>query len=97
MDKGDNQAVVGNIEGAVGDLEAAVKDGILSESESQIDKLVCVAKQLAEDAIEQAIANGGDSDKIADAQDSLSEGDALGDSKDAVNKYKDALAAAEGA
>ncbi len=98
----DNQAAVGNIEGAVGDLEAAVKDDILTKSEGKklMDKLACIAKQLAEDAIDQAVANSGDPDKISEAETSRDDGDefrASGDFKDAVNKYKDALAKAESA
>ena len=70
------------------------------------------ARQLAVDAIDEAIAQGGDQGDIDDAQTFLSDGDALrafGNSgecgpgscacafKSAVNKYKDALAKAEGA
>ncbi len=98
----DNQAAVGNIEGAVGDLEATIgldpaQDPVLTDLMNQ---LAGVAQQLAVDAIAEAIAQGGDSGEISDAQVSLMEGDALRASeafKDAVNKYKDALAKAESA
>ena len=98
----DNQAAVGNIEGAVGDLEAAIgldpaQDPILTDL---MDQLAGLAQQLASDALDQAIAQGGDPTVIADAQQALVEGDTLrasGAFKDAVNKYKDALAKAESA
>jgi hypothetical protein len=98
----DNQAAVGAIEGAVGDVEAAVKDGLLDAAQGTeiMDELAGVARQLAESAIEDATARGGDPGKIIEAEDALAEGDALRDAgafKDAVNKYKDALAKAEGA
>jgi len=50
--------------------------------------------------VEEAIVAGGDPIKTAEAQDALEDGDALRaleDSKDAVNKYKDALAKAKSA
>lgn len=100
FDKSDNQAAVGNIEGAVGDLEAAVKDGLLDAEQGTqlLDDLAGIARELAENALGQAIAQGGDPDDIADAELSLVAGDefwAVGAYKDAVNKYKDALAKAE--
>ena len=52
------------------------------------------------DALEEAIAQGGDAGEIDEAELALDDGDALRDSgtfKDAVNKYKDALAKAESA
>jgi hypothetical protein len=98
----DNQAAVGNIEGAVGDVQAAVDDGVLDPALGDLlmDQLAGVAKQIASNAIEQATAGGGDSDKIADAVMARADGDALLASptyKDAVNKYKDAVSIAEGA
>ncbi len=98
----DRQAALGSIEGAVGDLEAAVKDGLLyAEQGAQLmDQLAEVARQLATDALALAQAQpSADADVIADAQQSLADGDALrapGAFKDAVNNYKDALAKAEG-
>ena len=52
------QAALGNFEGAVGKLEAAVKDGLLEEelSTQLMDHLAAIARQLAEDTIQQAIA-----------------------------------------
>ena len=101
-DPPDNQAAIGNLEGAVGDIQATVDDGLLTSSEGEdlMDPLTEIARSLAVDAIDQAIAVGGDQEKIDEAQLALDEGDALkasGDFKDAVNKYKDALAKAEGA
>ncbi len=98
----DAQAAMGAIEGAVGDLEAAL--GLDPALDPQIggliDQLVATARQLASDAIQVAITAGGDPDKIAEAQAALAEGDALNGSeafKDAVAKYKDAVSKAEGA
>lgn len=98
----DNQAAVGNIEGAVGELEAAINDELLDiELGTQLqDHLTSIARQMAMDAISQAIALNGDTGKIHEAMESLTEGDDLRNSevfKDAVNKYKDALSKAEGA
>ena len=98
----DNQAALGNIEGAVGDIEAAVNEG-LDETTGNIlmDNLAGVARQIAQEAIDIAIATpGSDSGEIADAQQSLADGDTLRADeqfKDAVNKYKDALSKAESA
>ena len=99
----DNQAAVGNIEGAVGEIEAAVNLGLLGFDEGTeiMDQLAGVAQELAVQAILDAEARGGDSGDINDADEFLLAGDDLrfdsGLFKDAVNKYKDALAKAEGA
>ena len=101
----DNQAALGNIEDAVGDLEAAVLQNGLDpvQGAELMDAFAAVARQLAVAAIDDAIARAGDSGKIAVAQNALADGDALRASgalaafKPAVNKYKDALANAEGA
>ena len=95
-----NQAAVGNIEGVVGDLEAAIgldsaQDDVLTDA---MDALAGVARQLAADAVDGAIAQGADPGVVSDAQQALADGDALrtsGAFKDAVNKFKDALAKAE--
>lgn len=97
----DNQAAAGNIEGAVGDLEAAVKDGLFDATQGiqLMDDLSLIVRELAECDISQANDAGGDSSKIAEAQEKLEEGDSLRDGgayKDAVSKYKDALSIAEG-
>ena len=100
-DPPDNQAAMGSIEGAVGDLEAAVKDGLLESSVGTdlMARLAAIAAQMAQDAMDEAIAQGGDPAAIADAQAALDDGDALrasGDFKDAVGKYKDAIALSVG-
>jgi len=104
----DNQAAAGNIEGAIGDIEASI--GLVPAQNdaltSIMDDFAGIARQLASDAIDAAISGGGDAVKIADAQQSLADGDtlrasaaagALGDYKDAASKYKDAIAKAESA
>jgi hypothetical protein len=98
----DYQAAVGNIEGAVGDLEAAVDDGLLDAEQGTelMNLLTCAAWQLAAGAVYQAIDCDADADKIADAEQALAEAQGLwldGAYKDAANKFKDALAKAEGA
>ena len=64
----DNQAALGNIEGAVGDLEAAVKDGLLDpvEGTQLMDEFTAIARQLVVEALNQAIASNGDQDEIND-------------------------------
>ena len=86
----------------MGDLEAAL--GLAPELDAQldvlIDQLVGVARQLASGAIQLAIAEGGNSIVIDEAQAFLSIGDELRDAlapKDAAAKYKDALATADSA
>lgn len=102
----DYQAAVGNMEGAVGDLEAAAKDELLDAEQGTelMNLLTCAAWQLGAGAIYQAIDCEADADKIAEADQALAEGEGLwaagayaGAYKDAVNKYKDALAKAESA
>jgi len=84
----DNQAALGNLEGAVGEIEAAVDDGMDPVQGAQImDDMAEIARLMAVEAIDDAIARGGD------AQQSLAAGDALR----AAGDYKDALAKAEGA
>ena len=98
----DNQAAMGNLEGAVGDLESAVQDGLLTPGQGTriMDALTEVARQLAVGALLVATAQGGDPSDISDAQQSLANGDVLraaGAFKAAVAQYKDALSKAEGA
>ena len=101
-DPSDNQAAAGNIEGAIGDLEAAINEGLDPVVGAEImDALAGITRQLAENAIDTANDTpGSDSGEISDAEQSLADGDALrtsGDYKDAANKYKDALSKAESA
>ncbi len=86
----------------MGELEAAVNDGLLDSVQGNqlMDQLTEIARVLAVEAIDEAIAQGGDAGEIGDAQQAVADGDTLrgsGAFKDAVNKYKDALAKAEGA
>lgn len=96
----DDEAALGNLEGVVGDLEAAFDDGNCldpDELEALMNDLAGIARAVAVVAIEDAITQGGDPGDIGDAQDSRAEGDALRDAgqhKDAVSKYKDAVAKA---
>jgi hypothetical protein len=98
----DCQAALGNMEGAVGDLKAAVNDELLDAEQGTklMNLLTCAAWQLAAGAIFQAIDCEADADKIAEAEEALDVGEELwlaGAYKDAVAMYKDALAIAEGA
>ena len=96
----DNQAALGNIEGAVGELEAAINEGLdTAQANALMDQLLAIARQIVMTALDQAIALGSaDPSVIEEAEMFLDDGDALrdvGDFKDAVNKYKDALSKAE--
>jgi hypothetical protein len=65
-----------------------------------MNRVTGAARQLTVDAIDSATARAGTPSKIDDARRALADGDALrsgGSYKSAVNKYKDALAKAEGA
>ena len=74
----DAQAALGNIEGAVGELEAAVLDGVLDAGTGTqlANQLAEWARQLAEEALDKAMT-GGDPTVIAEANQALLEGDAL--------------------
>ena len=99
----DNQAAMAALEGAVGDLEASLGlngPAVDAQLTDLMGQLAGAAKVLAQDAIDAAIAGGGDPDTIVDAQQFLADGDAdraAGQFKDAVAKYKDAKAKAESA
>ena len=98
----DQEAAIGALEGAVGDLEAVVKDGLLDATAGarHIGQLVVAGRQLATQTLDQAIARGRHADKIREAQKSVAEGDGLrssGRAKDALGKYKDALSKARSA
>jgi hypothetical protein len=93
---------MGAIEGAVGELEAAVSSGYLESDRGGVflDRVTAAGRQVAVDAIDSAEARGGNAGKIDEAERALTEGDTLragGAYKNAVNKYKDAVAKAEGA
>ncbi len=87
-------AVQGTSEGAIGDFDAAISEGcsVGGDLEGMMDDLAAIARALAVEGIGQTTA---DAQKISEALASLAEGDSLRDEgkfKDAVNKYKDALA-----
>lgn len=93
----DAAAALGKLEGAAGDLEAMVRDGLLTEEDGEalLDVVVASAREPASDAI--AGAEGGDEAKLAEANAALAQGDALRDdgrSKDAVARYREAYAKA---
>ncbi len=95
----DFQAAAGNFEGAVGDLEVAIEDNGLDKTQGEqiINQLLDILRQMADDAINDAIERGAD---VTTAEDKFSEGEiarAAGEFKTAAAKYKDALATAEGA
>lgn len=103
----DNQAALGAIEGAVGDLIAAVNDNALDSAVGidLMDQLAGIARQLAQDALDAATACDPTNPDLVVAQASMNDGDTLRasglagtilDFKDAVNAYKDALTKAEG-
>jgi PKD repeat protein len=93
---------LGAIEGAVGDIQAAVNDGLLDTAtgNSLMQQLSGIARQLALDEIEEAQARGGNATVIQDAQSYFNQAEQLrstGTYKDSVGKYKDAIAKAESA
>lgn len=98
----DQVAALGNVEGAVGELEAAVKDGVLDTAagDDLMDRMTGAALTLANEAIAEAEARGADPRKITQAKREQDRGDAArlaGRYKDAVARYRDALSKAEGA
>jgi PKD repeat protein len=104
----ENQAAVEEIERSMEEIEDAVTAELLDldEGTELMDLLVRIARQLAVNAIEDAIDRGGDPEKIEEAQDYLEEGDDLrasglsGNLEDfakAVDKYKDALSKTDSA
>jgi hypothetical protein len=102
LESGDIQGGIGDLEGAVGDLEAAAKDfpSFAAQGTRLMDEIAAAARLLADEAIDEAEARGGSSEKIREAEDALAQGDSKrssGQYKDAVAKYKDAVAKAEGA
>jgi tetratricopeptide (TPR) repeat protein len=106
LGSGNTQAGLQRLEQAMSDiepaLEAAVADGSLDASQANqiMNDLALVAQRIAVQAIEDAQERGGDPTQIEEAQLDLDDGDALRESgayMEAVDKYKDALAKAEGA
>jgi hypothetical protein len=98
----DGAAAIGNLEGAAGDLQSMVRSGLLSAAEGAalMGDLAEAGRLLADGAIADAIARGGNAAKIAEAQGALAAGDArraAGRYKDALSRYKDAYSKAAGA
>ena len=98
----DRQGALGEYEGAVGELESAVKDGMIPAAlgNSLMDRICGSARRVAEDAIAEAVARGGNAGKVVEARRALAQGDtrrAQSRFKDAVSRYKDAVSKAEGA
>jgi hypothetical protein len=96
----DRQGAAGELEGAVGDIDAAVRSGLLSRADGDavMTEIAEAARVLAEDAI--ADVQGGNAAKLAEAQSALAAGDArlaAGRFKEAVALYKDAISKADGA
>jgi hypothetical protein len=91
----------GATKNAIGDLEAAVQAGLLSQAQGDelILPMLSATRLLASAAIDDAIAAGGEASKIAKAQQSLAQGDALamtGAYKDAADKSESAISNAAG-
>lgn len=98
----DRQGSAGEIEGAAGDLEAALKDRLISGAQGLplLQDLARASRLFAVEAIDAAIARGGNRGKIIAAQREVRRGDAdviRGRFKDACAKFKSALSQAEGA
>jgi hypothetical protein len=98
---GDEQGALGSIDGAVGDLGAAGDGRLFSRADGtrHMDDLSGIARYLAAAALAEATACDPDDRDLAVARRALADGDArrtAGRFKDAVNKYKDALAKADG-
>ena len=104
----DNQAAVGNMEGAVGSICDAVLDEGLDpvQGVALMDKKAGIARRLAADAIDEAIAVGGDAGEIQEAMEFMVSADSLRELataemcelfKIAISAYKEAVAKAEGA
>jgi hypothetical protein len=106
-DPPDRQATAGGIEGAIGDLAAAVDDGCFEPEHGVgiMDDLLGVSRELAVEALDVA-SDRGKRDEIHEAEKFLAKGDSarrqgrrgsLDAFKDAAKWYKDALAKSESA
>lgn len=88
------------LEGAAGDLEAAVASGLLAPAEGNalVDRVANAARLLTEEAIALGVARGDDPERIAEAEQRLAQGDATradGQFKNAVAAYATACGTAE--
>ena len=98
----DRQGALGELEGAVGDLDAAASAAGQPRGAGVdlMDRIAGVARELAENAIRDALASRRNSSKIAEARAAFARGDARRRArgfKDALAAYKDASSKAEGA
>jgi hypothetical protein len=98
----DREAALNNIEDAIGDVEAAVEQGLLAAARGNTIMLLLAdeARSIAQTAIAEAIERGGELAKIVDAERRLAEGDvhlAASAYKQAAGRYRDALSKAESA
>jgi hypothetical protein len=98
----DSQGALGEFEGGVGELEAAVAARLLPPLQGQtlMNLLAGTGKAQAQLAIKKATQRSGNRGKINEAQRALADGDtrrAAKRFKEAVSKYKDAVSKAEGA
>jgi lantibiotic leader peptide-processing serine protease len=98
----DAAAAFGALEGAAGDLEAMIKDRLLTAAEGAalLNPLADAGRALAQEAITAATDRGGNPRKIMEAGRALDAGDArraAGRFKDALARYKDAYSKAKGA
>ncbi len=94
-----NKQAVDRMKQVVDNLEDAVDHGFNSGQGRQLmDRFAGIARQLAVNVLNQAIAQKGNPKKIKAAQEDLAAGDKLraaGDFDEAVDKYKKALQEAE--
>jgi hypothetical protein len=96
-------AAAGYLEWAVNDIQNAVdmSPGLdPAQGWTLMDEAASIARQLATEAIDAAIARGGNPTAIADAEARRSEGDterAANNFQAATNKYKNALTTAQSA
>lgn len=97
----DLRAALGRLEGAVGDLETASRDGLDPAALlSLMTTLANAGREIVQTTLDVAISGNGHTSEIAEAEYLLAEGDALRDAgayKDAVSKYGDALVKSENA
>jgi hypothetical protein len=97
---GDRQGALGELEGAAGDIEAAIaaNPAFAAQGTSLLQHTIVIARSIAVEAIQVAVAGNGDPVKIGEANAALEDGDLKatnGRYKDAVARYKDAVAKAD--
>jgi len=102
LSRNNRQGTLGDLEGAAGDLQSGVNNRQLTNAEVRpIQELITAAAWvIALEARDRAIARGGNAKKIADANTLINQGNqrwAARAYKDAIARYKDAVAKAEGA